>query len=240
MTQASESFAATMLRSLEGKELTCAYDIFNRGNWFAEVGRHEEAIADYDRANELEPDYEGGMAWYNRGNSLYLLGRVEEALASYRRPIEIGSTEWGPYSNVAGLLGRQERYDEELAVYDAYLAACASEGIEIIGGRRGVSRRGRARRAPPHHAPTASVRGAAAGRVRGGPAHDLRRLGHRGLVARARGTASRGRGPRPRERGLARSPHGRGRVVPGARLRGAPHLAPRPRRLGRAPQRPRL
>lgn len=126
-----DSFAATMLRALEGKDLTCAYDLFNRGNAYAELGRHDDAIADYDRANQVEPDYEGGMAWFNRGNSLLALGRRDEALASYRRPVEIGSIEWGPYGNVGALLGQDGRHDEALAIYDAYLAMCAREGIEL-------------------------------------------------------------------------------------------------------------
>ena len=44
-----DSFAATMLRALEGKDLTCAYDLFNRGNAYAELGRHDDAIAEAAR-----------------------------------------------------------------------------------------------------------------------------------------------------------------------------------------------
>ncbi len=41
----------------------------------------EEALASYDQALKLQPDYY--LAWVNRGNALADLGRLEEALASY-------------------------------------------------------------------------------------------------------------------------------------------------------------
>jgi tetratricopeptide (TPR) repeat protein len=45
------------------------------------------AIASYDRALEIKPDYH--EAWNNRGVALGNLGRLEEAIASYDRALEI-------------------------------------------------------------------------------------------------------------------------------------------------------
>jgi tetratricopeptide (TPR) repeat protein len=47
----------------------------------------EEAIASYDKALEIKPDYH--EAWNNRGNALGDLGRLEEAIASYDKALEI-------------------------------------------------------------------------------------------------------------------------------------------------------
>ncbi|MBA7712318.1 hypothetical protein ES703_121292 [subsurface metagenome] len=51
------------------------------------LGRDEEALESYDKAIEINPDYE--LAWYNRGVSLEQLDRDEEALESYDRVIKI-------------------------------------------------------------------------------------------------------------------------------------------------------
>lgn len=51
------------------------------------MGRHEEALASYDRAVELDPRY--ALVWFYRGNALAALGRHEAALASYDRAVEL-------------------------------------------------------------------------------------------------------------------------------------------------------
>ena len=51
------------------------------------LGRHEEALASYDRAVELDPRY--ALVWFYRGNALAALGRHEAALASYDRAVEL-------------------------------------------------------------------------------------------------------------------------------------------------------
>ena len=51
------------------------------------LGRLEEAVASYDKAVEIKPDYH--QAWNNRGIALRKLGRLEEAVASYDKAVEI-------------------------------------------------------------------------------------------------------------------------------------------------------
>ncbi|MEH2100577.1 MAG: tetratricopeptide repeat protein, partial [Nostoc sp.] len=60
---------------------------FNQGNEQLMVGNFIGAIASYDRAIEIKPDFH--LAWHNRGSTLDNLGRFEEAIASYDRAIEI-------------------------------------------------------------------------------------------------------------------------------------------------------
>ncbi|MEH2159366.1 tetratricopeptide repeat protein, partial [Nostoc sp.] len=57
------------------------------GNALRNLGHNEEAIASYDQALKIKPDYH--QAWYNRGYALGNLGRTEEAIASYDQALKI-------------------------------------------------------------------------------------------------------------------------------------------------------
>jgi tetratricopeptide (TPR) repeat protein len=59
--------------------------LFEQGNIFAAGKEYEEAIAAYDRALQIKPDYH--EAWNNRGIALGNLGRYEEAIVSYNRAL---------------------------------------------------------------------------------------------------------------------------------------------------------
>ncbi|MEG4282182.1 tetratricopeptide repeat protein, partial [Microcoleus sp. A006_D1] len=58
-----------------------------RGNEQFKLGNFEEAIASYEKALEVKPDYD--VAWFNRGIALRNLGKLEEAIASYDKALEI-------------------------------------------------------------------------------------------------------------------------------------------------------
>ncbi|MGB6753949.1 MAG: tetratricopeptide repeat protein, partial [Xanthobacteraceae bacterium] len=53
----------------------------------AALGRRDDALASFDRAIALRPDY--AEAHHNRGNLLYALKRYEEALKSHDRAVAI-------------------------------------------------------------------------------------------------------------------------------------------------------
>lgn len=57
-----------------------------QGDTAFQAGRYEEAIASYDKAVAIKPDYH--EAWSNRGASLGRLGRYEEAIASFDKALE--------------------------------------------------------------------------------------------------------------------------------------------------------
>ncbi|MBD2604777.1 tetratricopeptide repeat protein [Scytonema hofmannii FACHB-248] len=60
---------------------------FERGNANIKSGRYEEAIASYDKAIEIKPDFY--EAWLYRGEALTNLGRIEEAIHDYEQSLEI-------------------------------------------------------------------------------------------------------------------------------------------------------
>ncbi len=83
--------------------------------------RHAEALANYDRALSLVPDYIDAI--YNRGNALHELGRYEEALASYDRVLAARANDGNALNNRGKALKELNRYDEALACSAQALAA---------------------------------------------------------------------------------------------------------------------
>jgi len=73
------------LADKHGKQILGSLFVF--GNNLYYLGLLEKAIASYDKAIEIKPDYH--QAWNNQGVSLGNLGRYEEAIASYDKAIEI-------------------------------------------------------------------------------------------------------------------------------------------------------
>jgi Flp pilus assembly protein TadD len=89
------------------------------GNALQEVARFDEAIACYDRAISLKPDYMD--AYRNRGNALKQLGRLAEAVASYDHAIALRPNV-GSYINRGNVLRGLKRTEEALDSYDRAIA----------------------------------------------------------------------------------------------------------------------
>ncbi len=60
---------------------------YNRGVVNAALGNTEEALADYDKAIELDPEYPS--AYYSRGNLRRKLRDFDGAVEDYSRAIEL-------------------------------------------------------------------------------------------------------------------------------------------------------
>jgi tetratricopeptide (TPR) repeat protein len=87
-------------------ESWCHYGL---GNVYADQGRQEEAVAEYQRAIELDP--QGALPHHGLGNVYVDQGRQEEAVAAYQRAIELDPKLAAPHhglGNVYRSLGRQE------------------------------------------------------------------------------------------------------------------------------------
>ena len=60
---------------------------YNRGNAKGKLGQHLAAIADYDTAIRLKPDY--ATAYYNRGIEKALLNRISETKQDVRTALRL-------------------------------------------------------------------------------------------------------------------------------------------------------
>jgi predicted TPR repeat methyltransferase len=75
---------------------------FNLGNALVQQGRLAEALACYDQAIALQPDY--GQAWCNRGNLLQMRHQIDAAVESYDRAIALNTEYADAYWNKANAL----------------------------------------------------------------------------------------------------------------------------------------
>ncbi|MEH1829203.1 MAG: tetratricopeptide repeat protein [Nostoc sp.] len=92
---------------------------FNQGVEQYKVGKLEEAIASYDNALKIKPDFH--EAWYKRGGVLNDLGRFEEAIASYDNALEIKPDYNEAWHNRGNALGDLGQYEEAIASFDKAL-----------------------------------------------------------------------------------------------------------------------
>jgi tetratricopeptide (TPR) repeat protein len=65
-----------------------AYD--GKGSALFHLGKHNEAVASYDKAIELFPEKGSGPTWNKKGNALKALGKNTEADAAFAKAKELG------------------------------------------------------------------------------------------------------------------------------------------------------
>ena len=78
-------------------------------------GQTDEAIAHYNKALELDPNY--GEGHYNLANALLRLDRTEEAIAHYEKALEIYPKNISARHNLASVLVQSGRAEEGMAHY---------------------------------------------------------------------------------------------------------------------------
>jgi tetratricopeptide (TPR) repeat protein len=88
----------------------------DRGNALADVGRYQEALANYARAIELDASY--SKAYSNRGTTYREMQLYDAALADYDRAIQLDPTYATAYYNRALTYGDVERYEEAINDFD--------------------------------------------------------------------------------------------------------------------------
>jgi tetratricopeptide (TPR) repeat protein len=89
---------------------------FRRGYEQYEAGDFVGAIASYDKAVKIKPDYY--EAWNRRGFVLVNLGRYEEAIASYDKALLIEPNFYKSWNNRGWALANLGRHEEAIASYD--------------------------------------------------------------------------------------------------------------------------
>ncbi|HYV57107.1 MAG TPA: tetratricopeptide repeat protein [Candidatus Nitrosopolaris sp.] len=85
---------------------------FNLGNSLMGAGRIDEAIAELQRAVELQPNFPD--ARLSLGNAFMIKGDVEQAVAEYERTLRIDPRHAGVHNNLAAIL--DQRGDTDAAV----------------------------------------------------------------------------------------------------------------------------
>ena len=92
----------------QGKQAASAETYFRRGDTNYATGQHREAIAAYDTAIRLRPDF--ANAYVNRGLAKEKLGQHEAAIIDYSRAIELNPSLASPYNNRGNAKSKLEQY----------------------------------------------------------------------------------------------------------------------------------
>jgi tetratricopeptide (TPR) repeat protein len=100
----------------------------NLGFLFERTGRANEAMAQYQKALDINPTY--GDAHYNLGNILLHTGRTDEAIAHYRKALEINPNKISALNNLAGAFVQKKQLTDAMPLIQRALALAKSAGDE--------------------------------------------------------------------------------------------------------------
>ncbi|MCE0497749.1 MAG: tetratricopeptide repeat protein, partial [Methylacidiphilales bacterium] len=98
---------------------TCWMANYNLGLILFQKGRGDEAIAHYQKALEINPNY--AEAHNNLGNALFQKGQVDEAIGQYQKALEIDSNFSLACNNLGFALAQKGRVDEAIGQYQKAL-----------------------------------------------------------------------------------------------------------------------
>ncbi|MEH2054633.1 MAG: tetratricopeptide repeat protein [Nostoc sp.] len=108
------------------------------GNLLITANENEIAIASYDEAVKIQPDYH--QAWYNRGIALGNLGRYEAAIASYEEALKIKSDFHEAWNNRGNLLRNLGSYKAAIASYEEALKIQPNlHYLHLLWNNRGIA-----------------------------------------------------------------------------------------------------
>jgi len=92
----------------------------NRGEALMALGRHFEAVGEYARAAELQPDL--AEAWSRRGDAEMAVGRLGDARSSYQQALARKPGLASAHLGLGGALTAEGRFEEALAAFEAAAA----------------------------------------------------------------------------------------------------------------------
>ena len=130
----AEDYYTEEIRKAQGHEFSENY--FQRANFRAALGKYKEALADYDRAIELNPAY--AVAYSNRGTATSELGRDEAAVTDYDKAISLNPAYAAAYYNRGNAKQKLGRDEAAAADYDE--AIRLNPGLAEAYGNRGTAK----------------------------------------------------------------------------------------------------
>jgi tetratricopeptide (TPR) repeat protein len=108
---------AIMSGELSAEDLIESYN--NRGRGYDGLGQYDKAIADYNKALELDPTHI--FAYNNRGNVFAILGQYDKAIADYNRAIQLNPHYASPYNGRGNAYLFQGEFSRALAEFNRAL-----------------------------------------------------------------------------------------------------------------------
>ncbi|MEH2069878.1 MAG: tetratricopeptide repeat protein [Nostoc sp.] len=131
------SNSSSIIERYGNEPITEAQVWFYQGLGQAKTGDLLGAIASYDQAIELQPEF--SEYWFNRGLTLFHLERFQEAIASYETAIELKPDFYKAWYNRGGTLGELGYFEEAIASFDKaieikpdYQEAWSSKGLALL------------------------------------------------------------------------------------------------------------
>ena len=102
-------------------------------NAFDAAGRNAEALANYDKALQLKPDY--ARAWYNKGELMLRTGHVAAALELFDQALRINPAYFKALKAKGDALVKAGRSDAPIAAYEEALKLQPAHqmAIQILG-----------------------------------------------------------------------------------------------------------
>jgi serine/threonine protein kinase len=91
-------------------------DYRNRGLTFANLGQHEQAISDFDKAIRLDPGY--AKAYHNRGTSYFTLGQHEQAISDFDKAIRLDPKDANAYYNRGTSYSELGQHEQAISDFD--------------------------------------------------------------------------------------------------------------------------
>jgi len=123
------------------------YSYSNRGAAYAGKKHYDEAIADYDKALELNPAY--ATAYYNRAIAHSTRNRLDEAIADYSKALELNPGNASAYMGRATVYANRKQYDEAIADYNKVLELSPEDPGALVGRAIAHANKGRHDRGTP-------------------------------------------------------------------------------------------
>jgi tetratricopeptide (TPR) repeat protein len=124
-------FSCTSTQTKQG-ELKDAKFYNSRGIAYAEKGQYDQAIYDFNRAVELNPN--DSKAYNNRGRVYRLKGQYDQAISDFNKAIEMSPLDAEAYNNLAWLYATAKvlRYRNGKKAVELALKSC-----ELSNWRKG-------------------------------------------------------------------------------------------------------